>query len=58
MPGYVDHSGALLVGIEVGETEVDRQSARALFLEPIGLDAGQRLDERGSYRGRRGRRYR
>ena len=32
--------------LEIGETEIDRDAAALLFLETIGVNARQRLDER------------
>ena len=46
VPGHVDHAGFDSAGIEVREAEIDRDTALALLLQPIGVDAGQRLDER------------
>ena len=46
--GDVDDAGAGAVGQrEVGEAEVDRNPALLFFLEPVGVLAGERLDERG-----------
>src|SRR5262249_48640456 len=44
--GHVDDAGALAVGVEPGEAEVDRDAARLLLLEAHGVLAGERADER------------
>jgi hypothetical protein len=43
---HVDDPGFDAAGVEVREAEIDRDAALALLLQPIGVDAGQRLDER------------
>ena len=52
MAGDVDESQVkrILVGgtnIHVGEAEIDRDSAALFFLEAVGVDAGESLDQRG-----------
>jgi len=48
MAGDVDDAGARAVGQrEVGEAEIDRNPALFFLLQPIGILAGERLDERG-----------
>ena len=48
MPRHVDEADCLIVRAgHVREAEVDRDAARLLFLQAIGVDAGQRADERG-----------
>ena len=47
VPGHVDDAGRLAVAdVEVREAEVDRDAALALLLEPVGVDPGQRFDQR------------
>jgi hypothetical protein len=41
-----DRDPAAAREIEVGEAEVDRHPTTLLFLEAIGIDGGQRFDER------------
>ena len=48
MAGNVHDAGAGGVGQrEVGEAQIDRDAALLFLLEPIGVLAGQRLDQRG-----------
>ena len=48
VPRHVDEAEHAAAGQRrVGVAEVDRDAARLLFLEAIGIDARQRLDERG-----------
>ena len=42
----VDERQRDVVRLEVREPEIDRDAARLLFLQPIGIGPGQRLDER------------
>jgi hypothetical protein len=45
--GNVNHARARAIGQgEIGEAEIDRNSALPLFLETIGLLAGQSANER------------
>ncbi len=44
--GNVNHAHAAPVGkLETGESELDRDAALLLFGKPVGIGAGQRLDE-------------
>jgi hypothetical protein len=46
--GHVDETEHAAVGRRlVGEAEVDRDAARLFFLQPVGVDAGERLDQGG-----------
>jgi hypothetical protein len=46
--GHVDHAEPRAVGqVERREAELDRDAARLLLGQPVGVDAGQRSDERG-----------
>jgi hypothetical protein len=47
VPGHIDHprTGAI-VGVEVRKAEIDRDPACALLFESIGLDTGERFDQR------------
>src|SRR5262249_45922645 len=44
---HVDEPEAARPDVEVGEAELDGDAALLLLLEPVGVDAGQRPDERG-----------
>ena len=47
VPRHVDDAGGAPVAeIEVRESEIDRDAALALLLQPVGVDAGERLDQR------------
>ena len=48
MPRHVDKAehGAVRCR-QIGEAEIDGNATRLFFLEPIGIDAGQRADQRG-----------
>jgi hypothetical protein len=57
--GHVDEAEpAAVAEAQAGEAQVDRQPAFLLLLEPVRIDAGQRLDQRCSCRGRCDRRCR
>ena len=46
--GHVDEAdGRLSIEREIGESDIDRDAALLLFLEPVGINAGERLHERG-----------
>jgi hypothetical protein len=46
--GHVHHSDLDAAGeVEMGKAQVNRYAALFLFPEAIGVDAGERLDERG-----------
>ena len=45
--GDVDEADHAVGRRHVGEAEVDGDAARLLFLEPVGVDAGEGADERG-----------
>ena len=46
VPGNVDNSGMNSAGqIQLGETEVDRDLARFLFGQPVGIGPGKRFDQ-------------
>ena len=48
VPGDVDDAHLPAAGqLQVGEAEVDRHAPSLLLGEPVGVDPGQRLDERG-----------
>ena len=48
MAGHVDEADPTALGqIEIGETEIDRHAAALFLREPIGIDAGERADQRG-----------
>ena len=52
MAGDVDKSQVKRIpvggtNIHVGEAEIDRDSAALFFLEAVGVDAGESLDQRG-----------
>ena len=48
MAGHIDEAEHRTVGIrQIGEAEIDRDAARLLFRQPVGLDAGQRAHQRG-----------
>ena len=46
MAGNVDDTGRRVARIEMREAEIDRDAALALLLEPVGVDTGQRFDQR------------
>ena len=48
VPGHIDDSRARRIRQrEVREAEIDRDAALLLFLEPVGVLTGQRLDQSG-----------
>ncbi len=47
VPRHVDEADLVVVGEPAREAEVDGDAAPLLLGEPIGVDAGQRLDQRG-----------
>ena len=46
VPGHVHERHVEPADLRVREPEIDRDPARLLFLQPIGIGAGQRLDQR------------
>ena len=48
VPGHVDEAdGHAFAGRQIGEAEIDRDAARLLLLQAVGIDAGQRPHQRG-----------
>ncbi len=47
VPGHIDQAERHAGQLEMGETKIDRDPARFFLGQPIGIDAGQRLDQRG-----------
>ena len=45
--GHVDEREVDVADRQVREAEIDRDAARLFFLQPVGIGAGQRLDQRG-----------
>ena len=46
VPGHVHDAEAVIAQVEGREADVDGDSAGFLFRQPVGVDAGERLDER------------
>jgi hypothetical protein len=43
--GNVDEPDAQIIQLEIGKTEIDRDTASFFFRKSIGIDAGQSTDE-------------
>ena len=47
MPRHIDEpEDRAIVGRQVGEAEIDGNAARLLLFQPVGIDAGERMDQR------------